>query len=418
VDSANGDSSTPPTPSTPTGEHKSTLMALHSQYSSLLSNNLTAGLKSSEHNRKQWRAAIKHAISMNNVTNAFENLLGGSYTKLVTKFGYVFEREIGQGAFGKVYRVKNQNSGEHFAVKSFEKDSLPMVLEQFEIEKRVLKALPPEFRLVTLHETLEDDQYNYLVLEYCSGGDLYSIIEQHEIPEDTVRILAAEAVLAIQSIHRNGFCHRDIKPDNFILDETGQLKLCDFGFCAPLREDGKVDNNMSVGTPEYIAPEVLLASEKNALYTRECDWWSLGIVIFEMVFGYTPFQTPNLLRTYTIIKDFKTYFRWPDSPDISQEAKDFIKGLICDVDVRLSYEQIRGHPFMKSIDWSSLERGGETTRSLDLQSRTGGKPITPPIAEVVSSPARPKFPPVALPPHLRKPPPLPTSGPPPPESSS
>lgn len=134
---------------------------------------------------------------MEDVTSGFENLLGNQYTKLVTKFGYVMEKEIGQGAFGKVYRAKKQESGLHVAMKSFEKDSIPMVLEQFKVEKQVLQSLPIEFRLVTLHETLEDDRYFYLVLEYCAGGDLYALIEKNEIGEDSVKMFAAEAALAI-----------------------------------------------------------------------------------------------------------------------------------------------------------------------------------------------------------------------------
>jgi len=283
-----------------------------------------------------------------------------------------------------------------------------------------------------LIENIEDDTHNYLILEYCPGGDLYSIIEQKVLAEETVRFFAAEAALAIHAVHRNNYCHRDIKPDNFILDENGHVKLCDFGFCTPLNVNGKVESGGSVGTPEYIAPEVLLSntasnpnpslrssnsnqnspmertSDSNSnnsgtslSYGIECDWWSLGIVIYEMFFGYTPFQTPNLLRTYSIIKDHKTYFQIPETPAISNEAKDLLKKLICDSSGRLKFEEIKAHPFFTSISWDDFEKG-RNGKALIMEPRIGGKPRAPPIPEPESTlkiPKKPKIPtPVFCPP--------------------
>ena len=209
----------------PTEEEKrnrrKSLLAMNMQFSNLFSSNLLSGLgiSASDDSREKWRSALQQIISSQNVTSAFESLLGTSYTKLITKFGYVFEKEIGQGAFGKVplltlfrstfyfiyffflslqvYRAKANDSGLMFAIKSFEKDSMPMVLEQFNTEKAVLQSLPSEFRLVTLHETLEDDTHFYLVLEYCAGGDLYSLVEHNVISEASIKQLAAEAAIAI-----------------------------------------------------------------------------------------------------------------------------------------------------------------------------------------------------------------------------
>jgi len=114
-------------------QRRTSLMALNTQFSQLFSSNMDTGISLSDQARSQWRASIKQIISAQDMTTVFENLMGSSYSKMVAKCGYIMEKEIGQGAFGKVYRVRSQQTGKIFAMKSFEKDSLPIVMEQYSI---------------------------------------------------------------------------------------------------------------------------------------------------------------------------------------------------------------------------------------------------------------------------------------------
>uniref|UniRef100_A0A8C8VIX4 non-specific serine/threonine protein kinase n=1 Tax=Pelusios castaneus TaxID=367368 RepID=A0A8C8VIX4_9SAUR len=176
---------------------------------------------------------------------------------------------------------------------------------------------------------------------------------------DMARFYLAEMVMAIDSLHRMGYVHRDIKPDNVLLDRCGHIRLGDFGSCLKLRPDGTISSSVAVGTPDYLSPEILQAVEDGThSYGPECDWWSLGVFAYEMFFGHTPFFADSVVETYGKIVHFKEHFSFPLSvTDVPEEARALIQGLICPRETRLGrngVQDFREHPFFAGVDWEGL----------------------------------------------------------------
>ncbi len=197
-------------------------------------------------------------------------------------------------------------------------------------------------------------------MEFHPGGDLLSLLSRRDgtLSEDEARFYLAEMVLALHTLHSMGYVHRDIKPENVLLDRLGHIKLADFGSAAKLDSTGFVRNEMAVGTADYIAPEVLTSINNTGLlaggYGVECDYWSLGIMAYEMVYGSTPFGSEKMSTTYGNIMNFKNSFKMPTSKTVSPEFSSLISGLLCDPPTRLGYQKLMHHPFFATIDWNGL----------------------------------------------------------------
>ncbi|KVH88255.1 AGC-kinase, C-terminal [Cynara cardunculus var. scolymus] len=270
---------------------------------------------------------------------------------------------IGRGAFGEVEHVRAE---------------------------RNLLAEVASHCIVKLYYSFQDTEYLYLIMEYLPGGDMMTLLMREDtLKENVAKFYIAQSVLAIDSIHKHNYIHRDIKPDNLLLDKNGHMKLSDFGLCKPLdcrtlstlnENETMVDENIrepmdidgfpdaesghrwksaheqlqhwqmnrrklafsTVGTPDYIAPEVL---------------WSLGAIMYEMLVGYPPFYSDDPITTCRKIVHWRNHLRFPEDTMLSPEAKDLICRLLCDVEHRLGTcgpDQIKSHPWFNGIVWDEL----------------------------------------------------------------
>ncbi|VFQ59718.1 unnamed protein product [Cuscuta campestris] len=302
---------------------------------------------------------------------------------------------IGKGAFGEVRICREKTTGHVYAMKKLKKSEMLRrgQVEHVKAERNLLAEVDSNC-IVKLYCSFQDEEYLYLVMEYLPGGDMMTLLMRKDtLTEDEAKFYVAETVLAIESIHKHNYIHRDIKPDNLLLDRYGHLRLSDFGLCKPLdcstiqEGDFSVGENngttskgceqtatpkrtqqeqlqhwqknrrmlaySTVGTPDYIAPEVLLKKG----YGMECDWWSLGAIMYEMLVGYPPFYSDEPMSTCRKIVNWKTHLKFPEEANLSPEAKDLISKLLCNVNHRLGSkgtDEIKVHPWFKGIDWDRI----------------------------------------------------------------
>ncbi|XP_053565652.1 rho-associated protein kinase 2 isoform X2 [Bombina bombina] len=269
---------------------------------------------------------------------------------------YDVVKVIGRGAFGEVQLVRHKNSQKVYAMKLLSKfEMIKRSDSAFFWEERDIMAFANSPWVVQLFCAFQDTKYLYMVMEYMPGGDLVNLMSNYDMPEKWAKFYTAEVVLALDAIHSMGLIHRDVKPDNMLLDKNGHLKLADFGTCMKMDETGMVHCDTAVGTPDYISPEVLKSQGGDGYYGRECDWWSVGVFLFEMLVGDTPFYADSLVGTYSKIMDHKNSLNFPEDVEISKHAKNLICAFLIDREVRLGrngIEEIKQHPFFKNDQWT------------------------------------------------------------------
>ncbi|XP_077995775.1 citron Rho-interacting kinase-like [Glandiceps talaboti] len=270
---------------------------------------------------------------------------------------------IGRGHFGEVQVVREKSSGDVYAMKTLKKtETLSQENVAFFEEERDIMARAKNPWITSLQYAFQDQKNLYLVMEFHPGGDLLSLLSRYDdiFEESMAKFYMAEMVVAIHNLHTMGYVHRDIKPDNILIDRTGHIKLADFGSAAKLSRTKTVTSQMPVGTPDYVAPEVLTSMngslKEGGSYGRECDWWSLGVVAYEMMFAKTPFTGDSIVVTYSNIMNFKKVLEFPADITASKDAKRVIKELCSEHDMRLGYEGLCHHAFFADIDWTVLRQ--------------------------------------------------------------
>ena len=268
---------------------------------------------------------------------------------------------IARGFFGDVFLVRSKLDGSFYAMKVMPKQRMLRRHEMISfMEEKNLMILVDSEWITKLKCSFQDETYLYLIMEYLPGGDMMSYLcKKSTLDEDSARFYIAETIMAVNEIHKLNFVHRDIKPDNILIDIDGHIKLTDFGSCMRLNSDGVIRSNIAVGTPGYVSPEILRAVEGKTSYGRECDWWSVGIVLYEMVVGETPFDSENIALMNSRIMNGVKAMTFPRDINLSNEIKDLIGKLLNEKDRRLGkngIEEIMDHEFFKGISWASLRK--------------------------------------------------------------
>lgn len=329
----------------------------------------------------------KHLIKQEIFHKEAENLR--SRRRRISVFDFEPLVIIGKGAFGEVRLVRNKLTGEIQAMKKMSKQEMIKKNQIMHVraERNVL-AFAENPWIVDLKYSFQDENSLFLVMEYVPGGDLMTVLMKRDIlPENEARFYIAELVSAVESVHKMNYIHRDLKPDNVLIDKRGHIKLSDFGLCKNtavvgvtigdvvslaggggggrrngeeigVTRDGEHKRSRvlaysTVGTPDYIAPEVF--SKQG--YNESADWWSVGVILFEMVVGYPPFYADEPNLTCQKILNWKKTLAIPREAGLSKETSDLIKRLVCDANERLGSrgaQEIKNHPFFKGIQWETL----------------------------------------------------------------
>uniref|UniRef100_A0AAY5ELU1 Protein kinase C n=1 Tax=Electrophorus electricus TaxID=8005 RepID=A0AAY5ELU1_ELEEL len=280
---------------------------------------------------------------------------------------FTLHKMLGKGSFGKVFLAEMRATGEFFAVKALKKDVVLMDddVECTMVERRVLSLAWEHPFLTHLYCTFQTKENLFFVMEYLNGGDLMFHIQacnSFDLTRST--FYAAEIICGLQFLHSKGIVYRDLKLDNILLDIDGHIKIADFGMC---KENmfGEARTSTFCGTPDYIAPEILLGQK----YGTSVDWWSFGVLLYEMLIGKSPFHGHDEEELFQSIRtDDPCYPRW-----LARDSRDIlVKLFVREPERRLGVKgNIRQHNFFRDTDWSALEK----------------RQVEPPFKPTVNSPS-------------------------------
>ena len=337
---------------------------------------------------KEWNEILEHINMLQICPEEKQKIKKEIYNQEVIKYRKAREKQsirdyeslaiIGRGAFGEVHVCREKKTGKIYAIKKIKKQVL-IIKNQIRhvINEQIIMSKASTPWIVELKASFQEGDYLYLVMEYLPGGDLMNLlIEKDILTEKEAKFYISELILAIESIHNLDCIHRDIKPDNILIDKNGHIKLSDFGLAKISdklyeKEDEKYKNflknksndkntkmthnkNFScVGTAYYVAPEVL----KKSGYDKDIDWWSVGIILYEMLVGYAPFCSKETTEVCYKVLNWKNYLKIPKKIKLSEEVKDLIFKMIKNSDDRLGKngaEEIKKHPFFKDVDWDNI----------------------------------------------------------------
>ncbi|KAG0677036.1 hypothetical protein C6P40_003083 [Pichia californica] len=288
-----------------------------------------------------------------NITLDFKPLTKESKPLTIEDFDLL--KVIGKGSFGKVMQVRKKDTGKIYALKSIRKAHIVNKMEVTHTlaEKFVLSRVNSPF-IVPLKFAFQSSEKLYLVLSFINGGELfYHLQKARRFPLIRAKFYICELLSAIETLHSMNIVYRDLKPENILLDYQGHIALCDFGLCKiNMKLDQKT--NTFCGTPEYLAPELLL----NRGYTRVVDFWTLGVLLYEMLTSLPPFYDEDVSIMYKKILEDPLIF----PSDMDSVTKDLITKLLNrDSAQRLGYhgvDEIKSHQFFKDIDWVKLNNKG------------------------------------------------------------
>lgn len=281
--------------------------------------------------------------------------------------------KLGEGDVGKVYLVREKQTNSLFAMKVISKSEIikRKKIKRILAEQEILATSNHPF-IVTLYHTFQTEEHLYFCMEYCVGGEFFQALQTRNskcLQEEDARFYLCEAIAALEYLHLLGFIYRDLKPENILLHQSGHIMLSDFDLSiqaptsrAPSIQGNSIDTNICaedfktnsfVGTEEYIAPEVIRGQGHNV----SVDWWSLGILLFEMLFGVTPFKGNDINETFSNI--LKKNVSFPNNNSPSRVCKDLIKKLLIkEENKRLGSKKgaadLKAHPWFKKVSWSFL----------------------------------------------------------------
>ncbi|CAN9277414.1 unnamed protein product [Alternaria alternata] len=266
---------------------------------------------------------------------------------------FTIQRTLGTGSFGRVHLVQSKHNQRFYAVKVLKKAQVVKMkqVEHTNDERRMLQQVKHPF-LITLWGTFQDSKNLYMVMDFVEGGELFSLLRKSQrFPNPVAKFYAAEVTLALDYLHSHNIIYRDLKPENLLLDRHGHLKITDFGFA---KEVPDITWTLC-GTPDYLAPEVVASKG----YNKSVDWWSLGILIFEMLCGFTPFwDGGSPMKIYENI--LKSRVKYP--PYIHPDAHDLLQKLITpDLTKRLGNlhggsKDVMNHPWFAEVTWDRLQK--------------------------------------------------------------